>query len=840
MMSRSIAATSLVALLAGMAGAPACSSDSGTAAPPPGTGYTADGGDSGGSDGGKAGSDANIAFETGGAGGCTSASDCDGGACVSGACCAAANACGESCCTDGQLCFANACVVPGKVCHSAADCEPGQYCELSLGDNPDAGADGGPDPSDANAPDATDPDAAAPKYCAPSPPAGRCLALPPVCGPEADGGLPDGGACVQACEYHPEAGALQVVQKWAWGPVAELFPNFTDVWSTPLIGRVTDTNCDGAVDELDPPNVIFVSGNVKGTCCHCTGDAVSACKNGVLRVLDGRTGKEVWSLRKASANSIGFAGLTHALGDVDGDGRMDIVAATGEGRIVLIDAEGNIKRTSDKPVPGAASDSFGWGGGLALADMDGDGHAEIAFGATVFTTTDNAITLKFTGTQGDGASNVGASTSLSTFVDLDGDGALELLAGKTAYKFDGTILWNRADLNDGFSGVGDFDGDGLPEAVLVTGGKLYLLEGSTGATELGPLTLGATGFGGPPTVADFDGDKKPEVGIAQQQKYTVAKADYVGKKLDVLWQTANHDLSSSVTGSSVFDFEGDGRAEVIYADECFLWVYDGMTGKPLFATPKTSFTGTEASLVADIDGDGHAEILTGSNGVDPSSAGWGCNVAPWNQPDPATGRPAWKPPAGATAYRGVVVYGDKSNGWVGTRTLWNQHTYHVSNICDSRDSACDAPNVYGSIPAKEKANWTVPWLNNFRQNVQDKGLFDAPDATVTLRVKCTSPLLLEAMVRNLGQAILPAGVEVGFYLRKGTVDTLLGTATTDAPLFPGQVKVLSYTAKPADALGNQDVFVAKVLIDAQNLQFHECRDDNNTSPEATPSCQSVQ
>ena len=52
----------------------------------------------------------------------------------------------------------------------------------------------------------------------------------------------------------------------------------------------------------------------------------------------------------------------------------------------------------------------------------------------------------------------------------------------------------------------------------------------------------------------------------------------------------------------MFDFEGDGKAEVIYGDECFLWVFDGTTGAVRFAAPHTSFTGTEASLVADVPG----------------------------------------------------------------------------------------------------------------------------------------------------------------------------------------------------------------------------------------------
>ena len=33
------------------------------------------------------------------------------------------------------------------------------------------------------------------------------------------------------------------------------------------------------------------------------------------------------------------------------------------------------------------------------------------------------------------------------------------------------------------------------------------------------------------------------------------------------------------TGSSVFDFSGDGEAEVVYRDECWLRVFSGRSGK---------------------------------------------------------------------------------------------------------------------------------------------------------------------------------------------------------------------------------------------------------------------
>ena len=35
---------------------------------------------------------------------------------------------------------------------------------------------------------------------------------------------------------------------------------------------------------------------------------------------------------------------------------------------------------------------------------------------------------------------------------------------------------------------------------------------------------------------------------------------------------------SAVTGSAVYDFEGDGIADVVYADEVNLYVYSGVDG----------------------------------------------------------------------------------------------------------------------------------------------------------------------------------------------------------------------------------------------------------------------
>jgi len=639
---------------------------------------------------------------------------------------------------------------------------------------------------------------------------------------------------------------LNAEEAWSWGQprAPAVAPEHVDVWSTPAVGRVYDANCDGRVDALDPPAVVFVSGRSVhattglGTCCQCTATTPTACTTGVLRVVDGRTGADLLSLQNPGMGAVGFAGVSVALGDVDNDRAMDIVAVDSRGHIVVLDGTGRTRMVSDRPVPGAETNAFGWGGGLALADMEGDGAPEVAFGPSVFSTAGGRLTHRFTAT---GAFGPNATSALSTFVDLDGaaNGNLELLVGRMAVRADGTVLWRRDDLPDGFVAVADFDRDGRPEVVLIANGSAYVLNGATGTTRMGPFVLPGTGQGGPPTVADFDGDGRPEIGVAQANFYAVLKPEMVGtvvgNTLRVLWRAANHDLSSSVTGSTVFDFEGDGAAEVIYADECFVWVFDGRTGAVRWTGLTTSFTGTEASVVADVDGDGRAEIVAVSNGADPSPMGWRCNEAPWNVADAATGRPAWRPPPGATAYRGVRVYRDRARSWVGTRPLWNQHTYHVSNICLAGDDACTAPAYDGQIPRRERRNWTLPWLNNFRQNVQQSGLFAAPDATVTLAVGCAAPPELVATVRNLGEATLPAGVVVGFFERdRDGRDTRIGQGTTTGALFPGATEAVRLRAPPT--ANPEGTFVARIEVDPLRPTFRECRSDNNSSAPARAPC----
>ncbi len=70
---------------------------------------------------------------------------------------------------------------------------------------------------------------------------------------------------------------------------------------------------------------------------------------------------------------------------------------------------------------------------------------------------------------------------------------------------------------------------------------------------------------------------------------------------------------------------------------------------------------------------------------------------------------------GCGPQRGVYVYGDADDSWVPTRQIWNQHTYHITNV-----------NADGTIPVVEDNNWLVPGLNNYRLNT-----FGQPELTAT-------------------------------------------------------------------------------------------------------------
>jgi hypothetical protein len=265
-----------------------------------------------------------------------------------------------------------------------------------------------------------------------------------------------------------------------------------------------------------------------------------------------------------------------------------------------------------------------------------------------------------------------------------------------------------------------------------------------------------------------------------------------------LWVKQTVDCSSAGTGSSLFDFNGDGKAEVIYTDEYTFHIYEGATGNVLFETCNTSGTLSEYPLVADVDNDGEADIVVPSNACATSCTD-------------------------GTKTSGIRIFGSANGDWVRTRRVWNQHAYAITNTGED-----------GAIPKVEPTNWTQPGLNNFRLNRQPGSEFAAVDAVVSVKPRCTDSYALVVTVRNLGQAAMPPGIQVSVYAGTPPNGDKLGDGATSVTLGPAQSESLTISVTaPADVMSGKTPVYATVSVPPPT---RECREDNNTSPPASAGC----
>ncbi len=702
---------------------------------------------------------------------------CCGGAdqtCVADACvldCGDREACGSGgdavCCGADQVCLLGACTDPGIACASPFDCPEGEYCEASIG---------------------------------------RCL-------PRQTG--------VAECEYQPETGAFELVEEWHWAGDPEVLTGHDQVMQAPMVANLDDDNGDGSIDENDIPDVVFVTFH-PGRCRPEVGRRIrlgmEECDapysaDGVVRAISGADGSRLWPTAEPGYRA--QPSLEVAIADIRPDSPgPEIIGCTFTPGATNDDTPGNVsgdpphltilsatgtilQRFDSSPAVGCGRPS--------VADMDGDGVAEIVVGNTLVQA------------DGSGAFTVSGlrASSVPVLYDMDGDPELELVGLNGVADQDGTLLWvdaSRAS-QSGYVAVADVDLDGDPDliATSVQQHDVIVYDGATGAVLAGPIEITPdeieggldptrlTG-GGPPTIANFDADPEPEFALAGGYAYVVYNHD--GTRL---WYAENDDESSRATGSSVFDFEGDGFAEVLYNDEYRFRSFRGPDGSVYLDRCNTSGTLIEYPIVVDVDNDDHAEIVLVEN-----------NYARTTCLDGVT-----------ASTTGVRAYGHPENQWVRTRRIWNQHAYHVTNI-----------NEDGTLPLTPDRNYATAGLNNFRQNVQPNGLFDAPDLVLrdpsySTAMCGVNALVLRVRVVNEGRAGAPAGVPVAFYVDGAFV----GRVVTTRSLLAGASEVVQLTFSPVTA-GQMYAFTAVINDPGHEplIGLNECRPDNNGSDPVTAIC----
>ena len=500
--------------------------------------------------------------------------------------------------------------------------------------------------------------------------------------------------------------------------------------------------------------------------------------------------------------------------------------------------------------------------GPSIQDLDDDGVPELVMDEMVFDA-DGCLLSDFADF------NYGPDLGLiSVVADIDQDDSPDLVRHNRVAGWDANLgQWqdkpwfipNAPAHKAGHIGLADagaystvdgLDTATLPEVVIVAASAPNAGANDTGSIRMqklsgevvfGPIEMYRVGNqiggrGGPPTISDFDGDGQVELASAGASYFAVYDPDCAavppperpGGTCDrapdmqdlpdgILWAQPSKDVSSNMTGSSIFDFDGDGVGEAVYRDECYLRVYNGKTGAVVFSAPATSGTGEELPVIADVDGDFATEIV-----VPRAGGGNGCP-----SPDPLF--PASGPIATGT---GFVILRDPMDRWASSRPVWNQHAYDVVHVNDD-----------ATIPAASavKDNWQEPTLNNFRQNSQGGfGKLLIADLTVELANLgdlCGfegGDLLLEAEICNRGTNPVQDGVVVHF-LQTMNVDqpveeaTLVCEAVTTKLLLPGECEVVSCMGMIA---GGGNVFVD---VDPED-KVADCHPGNNLGADALGIC----
>ena len=329
---------------------------------------------------------------------------------------------------------------------------------------------------------------------------------------------------------------------------------------------------------------------------------------------------------------------------------------------------------------------------LSLADFDGDGLVELYY--------KNEIRDAKTGTVivNGNSSDFNGMNGGPVAVDIDGDNDLELVSGLTIYNVNLgsrtansgslTVAQSRSEYGikrpENSTSIADYNQDGFLD-VIATGRDddgvttvffwdvqnnvlrtfadpiAYVEENNLNCAAASGTDVYAKGWvrgTGRLNIGDLDGDGQLNVSFVSG-RFLYA----LDENFDLFWRVDVNEETSGHTGCTLFDFNGDGKTEVVYRDEQWLYIINGTDGSVFTQVRCISRTNVEYPIVADVDADGSTEL---------------CVVCGYDDVD------AWDNFCSLGYSENSHVRAYKSNGepWVPARRLWNQHGYFNVNIND--------------------------------------------------------------------------------------------------------------------------------------------------------------
>ena len=606
--------------------------------------------------------------------------------------------------------------------------------------------------------------------------------------------------CQPSCEFVSPGGQLNFTSQWS---SAETIP----VYQTPLVGDI---------DNDDVPEVLFLSSN-----SLVSSDPRRARD---ILVINGASGVTELTI---STPFVAWVGPTpYAIADIDGDGFGEIILAAmnhsdndaaSRGKLFCYEHTGALKWVSDSTFGSAATQRFG--SSVGIADFNNDGIPEVHIYNRVFNAQTGVLLASGgnTGASGIMTNQAFGDVSNAVAADITSDPGLELAAGNTVYN---VTITNTNGLTgnalipitipgfaDGYTSVADIDLDGNLDVVVASQGNtgtLYVWNPGNGTPFLvASVSFPNTGGNwiGVPFIGDMDKDCQPEIGVTRSRR--VYALDYNGSTtLANKWTLVTSD-ASGFTGITMFDFNQDGTQELVYRDESQLRIIDGSGSTPVTIGTNAcgSGTGTEMPVVADVDGDGQAEICVSCSTIDIQ-----------------LGR--------------LQVFESAGQPWAACRSVWNQYSYFNVNI-----------NANLTVPIQQQQHQvllstvTCPFYNCSENRPFNTFLAQAtfltqegcpiyPASNVALSAGATacngsSQYQISLNITNVGGAPSDSGYPIRFYAGNPfnsaaiPLPVLIGPNSTSDALDPDEIETLNFTLDITEPEKPFTLFA--ILNDAGNL-----------------------
>jgi outer membrane protein assembly factor BamB len=379
--------------------------------------------------------------------------------------------------------------------------------------------------------------------------------------------------------------------------------------------------------------------------------------------------------------------LTPTVIDVDGDGTLEVLALTDAGTVWCL-AGRTGEPIWDDALPGASR----WGqSGLAVGDLDNDGTQEIVtgdeLGSVVCLAADGTVVWTYQGPHG--------HSLCPALGDLDGDGMLEVVVGGTArplvcVSHKGEERWVRHDPLRGASPVvWDVNGDGQPEIIAAIDDQLALFDGR--GNVLWTLGMKAT-IDAAISVADVDKDGVVEIYAVDLFGHLVC----VAPDGNLRW--SGDVVERARRSPSVADVDGDGAMEILvasYSGSMDVFDLDGALQERISLGGRSNATPT----VVDLMGDGRPCVVCPNESGGMPAFRWpeskpGAEVA-WAEYRYNAARTAAQVAADAKPLMRIAAmsFGDFYAGY-------NPFTVRVENPAERELTVCLEVTLNGGAPSK--------------------------------------------------------------------------------------------------------------------------------------------